>query len=390
MKEAIVLARLLLDAGLLGYLAYACLTVVAAWQWRHSAIPPNQPLALGISVLKPVCGVDPYAEENFRSFIEQDYPLDRFQVLFTAFDPDDPALAVAVDLKKRYPHHNIQVVFSSSNKPEGNNRKVANLLALLPFAEHELLVIADSDMRVGPDYLRAISAHLLTANSQQSVGLVTCPYRGALAHSFAAQLEALGIGADFIPSALVSRMLEGVGFAFGSTIAIPKTVLERIGGLQPLLNEIADDFLLGQKVRQAGYKVVIANYMVDDVLGAIAFKEMWSRRLRWARTVRACRPMGYAGSLITHGFALSLLWALIQPSLREIAVIVPSVLLVRLLTVFMVSFLTDDPAPRKRWYLLPVSDLISFAIYVTSWCGNRVQWRGERFRLQAGGKLERI
>lgn len=390
MREAILLARLLLDACLLGYLVYAYLTVVAAWQWRRAAIPPTQTPDLGISILKPVCGIDPYAEENFRSFIEQDYPLHRFQILFTAYDSDDPALAVAADLKKRYPQHNIRVVLNSPNKLQGNNRKVANLLALLPFVEHELLVIADSDMRVGPDYLRAISAPFLSDNFQRSVGLVTCPYRGAFAHSFAAQLEALGIGADFIPSALVSRMLESVGFAFGSTIAIPKTVLERIGGLQPLLDEIADDFLLGQKVRQAGYEVVIANYMVDDVLGPIAFKEMWSRRLRWARTVRAYRPIGYAGSLITHGFALSLLWALTQSPLGKIAAIVCGILMVRLLTVFIVSSLSDDPAPRKRWYLLPVSDLVSFAIYVASWCGNRVQWRGERFRLQAGGKLERI
>lgn len=390
-RELLGAIHLLLSFCLLAYAFYALLTIAAALSWRNTPYPTHSDALPFVSILKPVHGVDAEAEANFRSFLNQQYPPDRFQVLFGALRSDDPALTLAAQLQSAYPNHDIHIVVAPASSPSGTNRKVQNLLAMLPHAKHNLLILADSDMRVRPDYLRVVTAPFRSSPEKtRPVGLVTCPYRGALPLSLAANLEAIGIGADFIPSALVSRMLEGVGFAFGSTIVLPKEVLEKIGGFDCLLNEIADDFLLGQRTRAAGYEVVISPYMVDDVLGKVTFSEMWARRLRWARTVRASRPLGYAGSLVTYGFPLALLWALFPPYLALTWKVLVAVLLLRFFSVVLVTTLTGDPHPREKWYLLPLSDLLSFVLFVASWCGNKVIWRGERFRLLPGGRLERI
>ena len=190
---------------------------------------------------------------------------------------------------------------------------------MLPHAKHDLLVLCDSDMRVRPDYLLRIAApfeekdgqagELQTAKRDRTaVGLVTCPYRGASVKSVAAALEALSIGADFIPAVLVSRAVEGVSFALGSTIVVPRPILDEIGGFLPLVDELADDYRIGNAVHRAGYRVVLSDYVIDDVLGPESFTKMWSRRLRWARTVRSCRPAGYASAAITHGMVFGLLF----------------------------------------------------------------------------------
>jgi ceramide glucosyltransferase len=384
--------RLLLGLCLLAYAAYALISVWAARQWHRSRRPLDPAWTPPVTILKPVRGVDAEAYENFASFCRQDYPPERVQILFGALDPDDPALALVPRLQAAFPGQAIEIVRAGQEALLGPNLKVCNLAAMLPFARHDLLVLCDSDMRVEPDYLRRIVAPFAPSSSQGGppVGLVTCPYRGDRAQSFAAVLEALGIGADFIPSALVSRATEGVGFAFGSTIALPRAVLAELGGFPALADELADDFRLGSGAKRAGYEVVLSDYVVNDVLGAERFGAMWARRLRWARTVRACRPVGYAGSLTTHGTALALLFLASSGSHPFGWMTVALVLALRLTTALWIACrCTQDTNVLRWWPFLPVSDLIGFALYVISYCGNHIQWRGERFRLLPGGKLLR-
>ncbi|HLK61556.1 MAG TPA: glycosyltransferase, partial [Chthonomonadaceae bacterium] len=335
--------------------------------------------------------------------------------------PADPALELVRRLQTEFPQCDIGIVCGGPETARGPNLKVCNLASMLPLARHDLLVLCDSDMRVAPDYLRRVVApferkkgepvgalraqqaaplqaapNLAVAapgssEEEKEVGLVTCPYRGCRAGSFAAMLEALGIGADFIPSALVSRALEGVGFAFGSTIALPRRVLEALGGFEALIEELADDYRLGEGARRLGYGVVLSEYVVDDVLGRERFAAMWARRLRWARTVRACRPTGYAGSCITHGTALALLFLLAMGFSPLGWVLAGTVIAVRLLAALTIACVyTRDPNVSRFLPLLPLSDLLSFALYVASYCGNTIFWRGERFRLLPHGKIQRV
>jgi ceramide glucosyltransferase len=395
--------RALLGLCLLGYGFYAALSIWAARKWRLQAPAANADWSPGVTILKPVRGVDAEAWENFVSFCLLDYPKNRLQILFGALDSEDPAIELARKLQSLYPQIDIGIITRSDAGPTGNNRKVCNLLSMLPHAKHDLLALCDSDMRVRPDYVRRIVAPFAPKEpayrsnqseiipNLKSVGLVTCPYRGTCVQSFAAILEALGIGSDFIPSALVSAALEGASFAFGSTIVIPRAVLDEIGGFEPLLDELADDYRLGNGVHRAGYRVVLSDYVIEDVLGAEQFGPMWSRRLRWARTVRACRPGGYAGAFITYGTALGGLF-LASTGFGPIGWgVFAATLLVRFGSALWISTrYTGDRAILTFLPLLPISDLLCAALYVTSYLGNHIEWRGERFRLLAGGRLERI
>ena len=418
----LLLVRALLGMGLAAYAAYAGISVWAARQWHRVLRPVDPAWMPPVTIFKPVYGTDAHAYDNFASFCLLDYPHDRIQLLFGALDPNDPALDVVRRLQRDFPRHDIRIIVPPRVlPPRGHNLKVCNLLSMLPAANHDLFVLCDSDMRVQPDYLRKIVAPFQEQGSgfrvqgsegevrtrqtapgqnerqntqakiQNPVGLVTCPYRGYLPESLPAKLEALGIGADFMPSAFASRALEGVGFAFGSTIALPRRVLEEIGGFETILDELADDFRLGDGARRAGYDVVLSNYVVDDVLGRERFGPMWARRLRWARTVRACRPAGYAGAFITHGTLLALLFWGAMGANRIGDVTLAGAMFLRIcVAVWIAGAYTRDSNLRRYWPLLPLSDLLNSALYIASFFGKRITWRGQRFRLQAGGKIERL
>lgn len=367
---------------LLATCPYYIATVIAARRWHQNAQRPASNALTPITILKPLRGSDPDQLASFESFCKQDYPV--YQIVFGALDPDDPGLETARRLARQYPTCDITVV--SGGEVFGYNRKVCNLANMLPHAKHDLLVLCDSDMRVLPDYLRRIAAPF--ANS--TVGLVTCPYRGHLARGLASSLEALGIGADFMPSAFVGWYLTGLRFAFGSTIALPKLVLEKIGGFPALANELADDYLLAAGAQQAGYEVVLSDYVIDDVLGSEGVGEMWSRRLRWAKTSRAMRPGPYAGAFITHATTIALLMLFVVRFQPVGWIGLGTVLVVRALTATWIArwYTKDENLPRLLW-LLPLSDLVSFALWACSFFGRHIVWRGERFRLLRGGKLEK-
>ena len=392
MSFALSAVQIVLGILLTAFVFYSGLMLWAARKWAHAQAALTPEYLPCVTILKPVRGVDAHAYANFVSFCRLNYPADRVQIVFSALDSDDPALDLAERLRAEFPERDIAVLRPGPSAVRGPNRKVCNLAAMLPTAKHDLLVLCDSDMRVAPDYLRRLVAPFRPNESEtgRGVGLVTCPYRGSGPESLPAALEALGIGADFIPSALISRALEGVSFAFGSTIALPKAVLVELGGFEALFDELADDFRLGDGAAKAGYTVVLSDVVVETVLGAERFGPMWSRRLRWARTVRSCRPAGYAGAVITHGVALALMFLLASGLALYGWLVFGTVLLLRLgVALFVALRYTHDPNIARFLPLLPLSDLLGFALYIGSYCGSRIIWRGERFRLLAGGKLQR-
>ncbi|HWX39584.1 MAG TPA: glycosyltransferase, partial [Blastocatellia bacterium] len=251
---------------------------------------------------------------------------------------------------------------------------------------YSLLLISDSDIRVGPDYLRRVVAPM----RDPGVGVVTCMYR-SIVSGWAGIIEALGVSTEFHAGVLTARKLEGMKFALGSTILIRKAALEAIGGFRAVADYLGDDFLLGNLPARAGYSVVLSDYVVDHVLDPENFFDLFQHQTRWARSTRASRPWGYAGLIFTYGIATSLLFLLATRGSRLGWAVLAVTWGARLAMGWVVGsrYLKDAVAARYIW-LIPLRDLISFLVWCYSFVGDTIEWRGERFRLVKGGKIVRL
>jgi ceramide glucosyltransferase len=336
-----------------------------------------------VSILKPLCGMDPHAYESLRSHCVQDYP--EFEIIFGVADSNDEIIPAVRKLIAEFPR--VPITLVQCPQRLGSNLKVSNLIQMLPSARHEFLVINDSDIRVPEDYLHRV----ITPLENSTVGLITCLFRAVAGRSLCSKLEALGISSDFVPGVLCARRLEGgIRFGLGSTLAFSRQALEKIGGLTPLADFLADDYQLGYRMSQAGFRVEFADCIVDHYLPEYSFRAFLQHQLRWARTVRASRPGGYAGLV----FTLVLPWSLLTILLMPVAILTWVLFALAVLLRYAVWFairayvLRDSRSNRDAW-LLPIRDLISLAVWFLSYMGREVVWRGRRFEL-ANGKLRPV
>ncbi len=373
-------AALFTAASIVGclYLCYACHAVT---KFVRRA-PPRAPSRPPVTILKPLRGEDAALAENLRSFCRQDYP--DFQIVFGVADDDDPAIPVVRRLMAEFPSADLTLVVDSTQN--GINLKVANLRNMLPAARHDLLVIADSDMRVAPDYLAAVTAPLVTPAAHGSAtGLVTCLYRGVSGGGLWSDLACLHINHGFLPQAVVAETLGMGAGCFGATMALKRATLEAAGGLEALADMLADDYALGQAVRRLGLAVTLSTHLVDDIAAESGLGAMFGHELRWARTVRLAAPAGYLGSIVTYPVPLAALAAL----LGAWPVVAPAALVLALICRAVTARLIDRAlrlAPTPLW-LLPLRDLLSFAVFVASFLGRSVAWRGRKFRVSPNGQL---
>lgn len=341
-----------------------------------SPLPP-------ITILKPLKGIDPEIYESFRSHCLQDYP--EYEIIFGVSDAADPAVASVERLQREFPNHAIRLVVSSNIL--GANVKVSNLAQMVRSARYQYLIVNDSDIRVERDYLRQLMSPLL----DDDVGMVTCLYRGVAAPTLGSKLESLGISTDFCPGVLVARQLEnGLHFGLGSTLAFRRRDLDRIGGFEAIVDFLADDYELGRRIAALGLRVVLSDVVVETHLPAYDLEGFVAHQMRWARGVRDSRLGGYIGLASTFGFTWSLLNLIAAHgapwSWAELGI----VLLLRAAMALTVgqAVLKDRQVLRRLW-LLPVRDLIAVAIWVASFAGHTVTWRGDRFHLK-DGRLTRI
>jgi len=376
--DAMTLVQALCLAACLVGIVYHLLGMLAARRFRSQRhgrgwTPP-------VSILKPVRGTDPGALANFLSFCDQEYP--EFEVLFGVQDPDDPAILVVRELQQLRPERAIHLIVDDHRI--GSNLKVCNLHNLMQHARHDVIVLADSDVRVGPDFLARVVAPL----AQPEVGLVTCPYNAVSLGSLPAALEALSIGTAFLPGVFFAVDFGRVDFAFGAAIALRRSVLEEIGGFRAIADYLADDFHLGNRVAAQGYRVVVSTCVVETVTPNAGWWSTLQRLLRWARTVRICRPRGYLASLLTHS-TLAALAYLIATQFSAAGWLVFAVQqAARWSAAWYVALVTLGHGELRRWlWLLPASDLLSIGLWGASWFGNTVTWRGVRFRLVDGGRM---
>jgi ceramide glucosyltransferase len=336
-----------------------------------------------VSILKPLKGVDPEIYESFRSHCLQDYP--EYEIIFGVSDPADAAVASVQQLQREFPDRAIRLVVCPEKL--GANVKVSNLEQMLPSARYEYLIVNDSDIRVERDYLQRVTEPL----RDLQIGMVTCLYRGSAAPTLGSRLESLGISADFCAGVLVARQLEnGLRFGLGSTLAFRRVDLERIGGFKTFVDYLADDYELGRRIAGLALQVRLSDVVVDTHLPAYDFRGFWSHQLRWARGVRDARVGGYLGLVSTFGLMWALLCVAVSWPAEWSWAVFGAVVLLRVTVALAVGgSVLRDPQLLKNLWLLPLRDLIAVAVWIASFAGHTVTWRGDRFELKRG-RLIRI
>lgn len=334
-----------------------------------------------VSILKPLKGLDPSMLQAFRSHCRQHYAAE-YEIIFGVASMDDPAAAAVEALKREFPALPITLIHAPHRL--GTNGKVSTLIQMLPHARHEVLLINDSDILVSPHYLERVAAAFARAD-KRPVGMVTALYRGRPHGTLWSRLEALGIATDFQPSVLLSRMVEGVKYAFGSTLAVRREALEKIGGLKPLVNHLADDYELGRRVYDSGYAVHLCSEAVETGIAPYHFGGFVGHQLRWARTVRDARPAGYAGLLVSHGLALAMLNLLVSGlSLDAVFIFIMSFFARMTLAMEVGVGILGDHEVLPGLLLLPLRDALHFVLWIAGFFGRTIHWRGETFALRQG------
>ena len=381
---------LLAVVGLLSSTIYLGMVIVAAGRYRRrareqqraadatpqSALPP-------VTVLKPVHGLEPRLAENLASFFEQDYP--DFEVVVGARDESNAALKVAREVCAKYPHVRSRIVLSGP--PAFPNAKVFSLAKMIQGSSNPVFVISDSDVLVSPNCLRDIVWPLL----EKDTGLVTCIYRGIPAGDLASLLEALGMSVELPSGVLVADMMEGMRFALGAVMAVKRDALDAIGGIQATADYYSDDFVLGNRVWAAGYKVALSHYKPGHVLMPRTWSQSLGDQLRWMKSTRFSRPAGHIGSGLTYAVPFGLLglisgmaagyptlgWALLALSCAN-----------RVLQSLIVGWgVIHDPRALKFCWLYPLRDLLGFFTWLGSFTGRGFQWRGETYLFGEEGRI---
>ena len=358
--------------------------LLALWSARDFARNSRRPAAVwhpDVSILKPVKGAERRMYAGFVSHAQQQYPGD-FELVFGVSSLQDPAVAEVERLQAEFPACAIRLVHCTERL--GTSGKVSNLVQMLRHARYDHVLINDSDIAVSPFYL----SNIMKLFSEERVGMVTAPYRGQIVSrgNFWSKLEALGIATDFMPGVLTARRIEGgLRFGLGSTLAMRRDALDQAGGLEPLVEFLADDYELGRRIAAAGFHVELSPEVVETTVPAYTFRSFWDHQLRWARSTRDSRKGGYVGLGITY----ALPWAIANCIASGLALwsfsLLSVVLLARVAVALTVGvgLLRDGQVLRDLW-LLPLRDACGLLFWLWSFAGDTVVWRGERFQLSNG------
>lgn len=354
-------------------MSYTLLAVcMRRWRPRSArALPAKAPPT---SILKPLCGTEPGLYERLRSFCQQ--PCAQLQIVCGVRDRDDPALEVVRRLQAEFPAIAVDIVADPS--APGASGKVSNLINMLPLARHDILVIADSDVRVGPDYLQRVIAPLL----EEGVGIVTCLYRGSPGPGLWSLLGAMFINEWFMPAVRITARCGSRSFVSGATIAMRRAALNRIGGFAAIADQLADDYRLGELTRRAGLNTVLSDLEVETAVNEATLGHVLRHELRWLRTIRAVQPLGYAFAGVTFGMPAAILATVLAGGSR---------LTLAMLAITAIARFVLDSSPRKacpflaQLWLVALSDLLTFSLWCWGFATRQVQWREARYRVARDG-----
>lgn len=360
-------------------LAYYLLAIFAALRFFRPA-RTGTPLLNNtppVSLLKAVRGVDFGSRENFESFCKQDYP--EYEILFAVNDEHDPALPLLRQIMAESPQGRVRLFTSAEDV--GANKKVNKLAMLARQARHDVLVLTDGDVRVGPNYLREVVAPL----RDKKIGAVTSFYRAIAEENFFAKLEAVGAASDFFPGVLMARWLEGIRFTLGASIATTKEWLQKMGGFEAIVDTLADDYELGLRIAKAGGEIVLSRETVWTMYPAQTFRGFWRHQMRWARTVRLCRPLSYLGLFFTQGLPWTVLAILAAPAPWIAVTYAAAYLALRFAMAWAVGVWgVKDEVLRWNLWLVPVRDAIHFVVWLGSFGSNRIRWGPDEYMICKG------
>lgn len=361
--------------------AYQLVQLLAAWRFLRRQQPPA-PAGAGhcppVTVLKPLKGPGVELAENLESFCRQDYPV--YQIVFGVDDTSDPAVEVVRGIMRRFPHLDIALAIGHE---EGANRKVANLVHMMRHAKHQVLVVSDADIRVRADYLRTMVAPL----ADPTVGLTTCLYRGHATGGLPAVIESLLVSTDFLPMVLMAQWVQRFKYAYGASIAFRRDALDLIGGFEDLRAHLADDYLLGRRIAEAGWTLRLLPYLVETIPDSPTLRDVWRHHLRWARTYRVCQPIGWFATIIIQ----TMLWGVAAVLVTGGAAIgwlaLAVAVLCRLASLRAIAGLLGDTDTMRHLWLVPPKDLAYSGVWLASWLGRDVDWSGQRLRVLSDGRV---
>jgi len=369
--------RYALFALALAPLAYYLIAIFAAGRFfvPRGSILASAGFTPPVSILKPIYGLDRETYENYASFCLQDYP--EYEILFCASDAQDPAVPVIQKLIEDFPNRSIRLLIGS--EPLGVSDKVNKLCRMSHEARHGILIVSDSDVRVDPEYLRAVVAPFQDAQ----VGAVTCLYRGLSDGSLAADLEAVGNSTDFAAGVLVAWLFSDVNFMLGATMAARNTCLAEIGGFEALVDYFSDDYELGNRIAGKGHLVELIPHAVSIVYPHQTLREAFRHQLRWNVSIRYSRPAGHLGLIFTQGLPLTVLAAIFAPSALWAVAILGSYLVLRGASAWRIGVAgMKDASLRHKMELLPLRDAFAFVVWIVSFFPQRILWRGRQFQVR--------
>lgn len=365
--------------------AYAVLVLMAVLVWqirRRTKAPAVRP---PVTILKPLCGAEPSLYENLRSFCQQDYP--NYQIVFGVRDRADPALRVAKQLAAEFPSLPIEVVVSSVQ--HGSNRKINNLINMIAQAHHDVLVMADSDTLVEPDYLTTVTAPL----SDPKVGLVTCIYRSMPTRQIWSRLGAMYVNEWYMPSVMLAWLFGHQNYVSGQTLCVRRDTLDAIGGLQAIVNHLADDYRLGELVRGLGLRIVLSSYLLKAEHHEHTLDLLMRHELRWMRTIQVLRPRSFRLIFFTFGLPLAIfgiVCAAAEPSFAPFPRVLFQIVVVARLALYFVHRLRGNRSVLADLWLLPARDLLICWVWCRSFFISHVTWRGHDFGVGTDGIMRRL
>jgi ceramide glucosyltransferase len=352
---------------------YSSASFFSAANWLRSHTPERLP---PISCLKPIKGLDPDTYENYASFCRQDYP--DYEVLFCV-DRDDPALPILEQLVRDFPNCKIRLLFGSGRN--AINDKVGRLVRLVAEAQNELVVITDGDIRVQPDYLRAVAATM----QDPKVGGATCLYVSTEEANFVQELQSIAMLSDFFAGVLVAWQLDGIKFMFGQSIVTYKRLIAGFGGYERIENRPADDLWVGRLVAEQGYEVKLLPQVVQTVADFNSMKDLLLKRVRWMTVMRLMRPWGHAGLIFTWGLPWSLVAVAVHPTVAVAAAFLGTYAILRLAMAWLIGIHgMKQSSVWRKLPLIPVWDVIAFGIWLASFARNTIRWRGIDYLIRQG------
>jgi ceramide glucosyltransferase len=344
--------------------------------------PPLPQPAPKISILKPVEGIGPNTYEAFASFCRLDYP-NEVEIIIGTIRPDDPVVAIVERLRAVFPGHNIQLVFAEL---QGTNRKTSIMEAMWRQATGQFLFFSDADVAAPKDYLRQLVPRL----AQPEVGCLTCLPRGIEARTLGGKLIALHYGFNFLPQWMLAQQTTGIHWAIGHTMAVPRAVMEKLGGFKNFLNHLADDYEIGSRVSQLGLRVIVPPLLLDCVMPAESFVKSFARIQRWKRTIRRARGAQFLGVILTYPVFWALIFAVLQPFAWWSWGVLAVVMVIRWLLAAGLQPVVKMPDWSRAWWLLPVVDVVEGITFFGAYFGKTVIWAGRRYTLLRDGTLEPI